>query len=276
MKKTFLIFMILFFMVLMQIHSIKFWNSNAGEWGWLFSISLEIAMLFFWYENTRRFYFFKYLSAALLITGVWYQISLPLFENINSISGIRADIEMTQNAIQQLSRSLERDEIKSDTRLGWDDHLEVTRADLKEARTHLSGLRAKGGRKPQPFRSYAVAVIMSITLFITLTAQLRMITVLQICYVTKSGKPLRKRNENHSNKILEQSQKGYETDIQIATEKIIRQLEQFGSQAELCRERNIRPEYITAILNHDEKKEAGLGIISHKALRKVVDILGKI
>lgn len=277
MKKIFLIIIILFFMALMQIHSIAFWQNQTGGWGWLFSLSLEIAMLVFWYVNKPQLQTLKYLSAALLIAGACYQIASPLFKEIKNVSVIQAEISMTQDAIKQLSTSLERDEKKSDTRLGWDDHLKTTRADIKEYRAYLTSLRAKGGNKPQPWRSYFVAAIMSITLFITLTAQLTLLTSLRLCFVTVVTKNITaKRNEKRNGKMSEQSQIDYEKSVTLTAEKLVLLREEFGSQAKLCSAKRIRPEYVAAILNHDERIKEGGNTITAKSLQKVIGILGDV
>ena len=113
MRMTFSIMMVLCSMVLMQIHSIEFWMDKAGASGWAWSIGLEVAMIWFWYENKRRLQVFKYLAAFLLIAGPWYQITAPTFESLQDVAVMQAEIETAQDAVTQYSRSLKRYEDNS-------------------------------------------------------------------------------------------------------------------------------------------------------------------
>ena len=94
MRTFFASLMVICSMVLMQIHSIDFWMEKAGPSGWAWSIGLEVAMLWFWYENKRRLQVFKYLAAFLLIAGPWYQITAPTFQNLNGVAGMQVDFDM--------------------------------------------------------------------------------------------------------------------------------------------------------------------------------------
>jgi hypothetical protein len=278
MRTFFASLMVICSMVLMQIHSIDFWMEKAGPSGWAWSIGLEVAMLWFWYENKRRLKVFKYLAAFLLIAGPWYQITAPTFENLNSVKVMQAEIETAQDAVTQLSTSLDRYEKRSDKRSGWAGRIDKTQAQLQEARTYLSILRGKGVNHDASWRSSAVAGMQAAALLIILTAQLAAVTSLRCRNVTTATKTVTAkrnvtRNGNGHTVTVEPLPERYEETVATVAAEITSRVAEFGSQAKLCRQTGLRPEYVTAVMNHEEKKKTG-GAITPNGLKKVADALG--
>ena len=260
---------------LMQWHSIEFWTDKVGESGLYLSIGLEAAMLWFWYDCRNGFIeFCKYLAAFLLISGPWYQITAPTFQDLNSMTVMQADIEMAQDAVTQYSRSLKRYEDNSVKFREWGGRIDRATANLKEARAYLSTLRAKGVKKEAPWRSRAVAGMQAAVLFLMLTAQLTAVTYLRfrnVTTVTESVTP--KRNGRRNAVTPEYTSERYEATVKAVVEEITRREKELGSRAEICRQAGLRPEYVTAVMNHEEKKKTG-GAITPNGLKKIVDALG--
>ena len=277
MKTFFAIIMVLCSMILMQIHSIEYWTQKAGSTGWAWSIGLEIAMLWFWYENKPFLKLFKYLSAFLLIVGPWYQITESTFENLNNASFIQAEISAAQNTIDQLSISLSNYEERSGIRSGWSGRIDKTQIRLDKVRMQLSILRAKEVKGSKPWRERTIAGMQLAALFIILTAQLAAVTSLRSrnnSSITKNITKNHNRKHNRKNNIVtEQGQESHDLIIKAAAERINALVQDYGSQARLCKDLNLRPADISNILNHKEKKEAGAATISQKALQKITDIL---
>ena len=265
---------------LMQWHSIEFWTDKVGESGLYLSIGLEAAMLWFWYDSRNRFIgFCKYLSAFLLIAGPCYQITASTFQNLSSMIVMQADIETAQDAVTQYSRSLKRYEDNSIKFREWGGRIDRATANLKEARAHLSTLRAKGVKKEAPWRSCAVAGMQATVLFLMLTAQLTSVTYLRfrnVTTVTKTVTPKRNvtRNGNGHTVTPEQLPERYEEKVATVATEITRRVAEFGSQAKFCKGLSLRPADVSMVLNHNEKKETGSATISGKALQKVVDAMG--
>ena len=260
---------------LMQWHSIEFWTDKVGESGLYLSIGLEAAMLWFWYDCRNGFIeFCKYLAAFLLISGPWYQITASTFQNLQSVTVMQADIEMAQDAVTQYSASLKTYEENSIKFRGWTPLINQAMADLKEGRAHLSTLQAKGVKKEAPWRSRAVAGMQAAVLFLMLTAQLTAVTYLRSRNVTtvKEG-VTQKRNGRRNAVTTEYTSERYEATVKAVVEEIIRREKELGSRAEICRQTGLRPEYVTAVMNHEEKKKTG-GAITPNGLKKIVDALG--
>jgi hypothetical protein len=274
MRTFFASVMVICSMVLMQTHSIDFWMEKAGASGWAWSIGLEVAMLWFWYENKRCLQVFKYLAAFLLIAGPWYQITAPTFQNLNSVTVMQAEISAAQDTVTQLSTSLDRYEKRSDKRSGWAGRIDKTQAKLEEARSNLSILRSKKAKKEAPWRSRAVAGMQAAALLIVLTAQLAAVTSLR----SRNGSPVtktvtEKRNGKGHIVTPEQLPERYEEMVSTVAAEIIRRVSEFGSQAKLCKDLGLRPADVSMVLNHNEKKEAGKGTIGGKALQKISGVL---
>lgn len=266
--------MVICSMVLMQIHSIAFWMDKAGSSGWAFSIGLEVAMLWFWYDcRNRLIEFCKYLAAFLLIAGPAYQITAPTFENLNSVTVIQADIETAQDAVTQYSVSLKRYEDNSVKFREWGGRIDRATVNLKEARAHLTILRAKGIKHDGPWRSRAVAGMETLTLLIVLTAQLAAVTALRSRNGSTVMKTVTVKRNVTRNAATKQNPEDYEETVTAVAAEITRRVEDLGSQAKLCRQTGLRPEYVTAVMNHEEKKKTG-GAITTNGLKKVADALG--
>ena len=178
----------------MQWHSIGFWTDTAGGSGWAWSIGLEAAMLWLWYE--RRLWPVKYMAAVLLIVGPWYQITAPTIERLNSVTAIKAEIKAEQKNFTQLSTSLDRYELNSTGRTGWAGRIDKVNVKLEEANARLSILRGKEAKKSAPWRDYVVAGMQAVALLIVLTAQLAAVTSLRsrnVSSVTKTVTAKRKK-----------------------------------------------------------------------------------
>ena len=91
--------------------------------------------------------------------------------------------------------------------------------------------------------------------------------------VTKTVTP--KRNVTRNAVTVEQLPERYEKTVKAVAEEITRQVEELGSQAKLCRQTGLRPEYVTAVMNHEEKKKTG-GAITPTGLKKVAAALGMV
>lgn len=53
--------------ILMQIHSIEYWTGVTESYGIAWSIALEAAMLWLWYQ--KRLFLVRVLAATILIAG---------------------------------------------------------------------------------------------------------------------------------------------------------------------------------------------------------------
>jgi hypothetical protein len=277
MNKTAAVLMIICSTVLMQWHSIDFWRETTGDWsGAAWSIGLEAAMLWFWFEGRRWSWLIKYIAALLLVAGPWYQITGPTVESLYRFTVTQAKIETAQERVAQLSASLIRYETNSAGRTGWARRIDKTQTRLDEARERRASLQTQVAEYGAEWRGYAVVGMQALALLVILTAQLAAVTSLRNrngVTVTKRNTP--KRNGTvKRNVISERTPEGFDEKVESMADTIRFRLSDFGSQAKMAKQLDIRPANITAVLNHKERKESGGETISPTGLEKIVDALG--
>ena len=268
MNRILSILMVVCSTVLMQWHSIGFWTETAGISGWAWSIGLEAAMFWFWYE--RRLWLFKYLAAIILIAGPWYQITMPIVKNLNNVTVMQSEIKTVTETVTQLSDSLHRYELNSAGRTGWASRIDKTQNKLEAARARLSVLRSAGKKEVIPWRGYLVAGLQALALLIVLTAQLAAVSRLRSGNDSTVIKTVTVKRNKKSGAVTETLlSENYETTIIKVASEISRRLSDFGSQAKLCRSLSLRPADVSMILNYKEKKTAGDPVIGSRALQKL-------
>ena len=268
MNRILSILMVVCSTVLMQWHSIEFWTETAGISGWAWSIGLEAAMLWFWYE--RRLWLFKYLAAIILIAGPWYQITMPIVKNLNNVTVMQSEIKTVTETVTQLSDSLHRYELNSAGRTGWASRIDKTQNKLEAVRARLSLLRSAGKKEVIPWRGYLVAGMQALALLIVLTAQLAAVSRLRSGNDSTVTKTVTVKRNKKNGAVTETLLPGnYETIILKVASEISRRLSEFGSQAKLCRNLSLRPADVSMVLNYNEKKTAGDIVIGSRALQKM-------
>ena len=270
-------FMIICSMSLMQWHGVHFWKGETGDWisGVGISFCLEIAMLSLWYAGRGWFLWFaKWIAAFLLVAGAWYQITSPTFHNIQIGMALHDKIEIVRDEVETLKQSLATYEGNSKKRRKWAGRIDKTRAELKASRAELKGLIDKRAAADPKWTSASVPRMVAAALFIIITAQLFSITSLRprnVTTVTEDVTP--KRNGRRNVVTTEYTSERYEATVKAVVEEITRREKKLGSRAEICRQTGIRPEYVTAVMNHEEKKKSG-SAITPNGLKKIVDALG--
>lgn len=265
--------------VLMQWHSIIFWQTwTANYYGGAFmSFGIEAAMLFMWY--TQRHWFLrvaKYAAALLLIAGPWYQITTPAFESLQTVTVLHDKAVLIGADVATLERSLASDEENSNKRLGWRERIIETRAEIKAKRAAQYSLLDEKAALPPGWRPLMVAVMQALAFLIVLTAQLAAVTVLRNGNVTAT---VTKRNVTKRNSATErydtpEQTEEFDVSVEAVAVEIRRRLPEFGSQAKMLNVFGLRAENIAAVLKHKERKETGGKIISSAGLEKIKKALG--
>lgn len=268
--------MILCSMVLMQWHGAHFWHEQTDDWisGVGISFCLEVALLSLWYAGQQWFLWCaKWVAAFLLIAGAWYQITTPISRNIQTVTALHDKIEIVKDEVETLKESLTTYEGNSKKRLKWAGRIDKTRAELKASRSELKTLIDNRAIINPKWSSSSVPRLVAAALLIILTAQLMSVTSLRSRNVTTVTKSVTAKRNVTRNAVAEQKPEDYEATVTAVAAEITRQVEEFGSQAKLCRQTGLRPEYVTAVMNHEEKKKTG-GAITPNGLKKIVDALG--
>jgi hypothetical protein len=213
-------------------------------------------------------------AAFLLIAGAWYQITTPISRNIQTVTALHDKIEIVKDEVETLKESLTTYEGNSKKRLDWAGRIDKTRAELKASRSELKTLIDNRATTDPKWSSSSIPRLVAAALLIILTAQLMSVTSLRsrnVTTVTKTVTPIRKGRRNVV--TTEYTSERYEATVKAVVEEIIRLEKELGSRAEICRQKGLRPEYVTAVMNHEEKKKAGAAITPN-GLKKIIDALG--
>lgn len=264
--------------VLMQWHSIIFWQVWTGNYygGAFMSLGIESAMLFMWYAQRHWFLrVAKYAAALLLIAGPWYQITVPTFESLQTVTVLHDKDALIGADVARLERSLASDEKNSNKRLGWRERIKETRAEIKAKREEQYSLLDEKAALPPGWRPLMVAVMQALALLIVLTAQLAAVTGLRYGNVTATvtARNVPKRNGTAKRNDAPEQTEDFDAEVEAVAAEIRTRLPEFGSQAKMCKALGLRPANITAVLKHEERKESGGETISPAGLEKVIKAL---
>lgn len=255
----------------MQTHSIPFWQTFIGETGIILSLALEAAMLWMWYH--RRLKYIKYLAAAILIAGPWYQMTIPIFEKIGRIETLQKNIFLTLDEIQENKSSLSTYEENSKKKFGWSTRIDRTKSSISSNREELKDLYSEKQKLGPAWRIYAVASMQIIILFILLKTQISAITNLREKGITEPKRnpksaPKSQKNQSASNNNFEKTIKK----IAIALNDILPEFK--GSQKDLASHyKTFRPADISLVINHKNNVKLGKEKISGPALTRMAKAL---
>lgn len=163
--------------ILMQIHSIQFWQQYDSLFGWAWSLALEVCMLWLWYKN--QLVVARILAAALLIAGPWYTLTAPTISTLEQVLVTQQKIESVEYRLEQKTKSLERYDNNSDKRSGWSNRIDRIQSDIDRLDTKLEVLRDKELGTGVTWRLYMVASMQATILLIVLMTQLRAVSMLR-------------------------------------------------------------------------------------------------
>lgn len=290
--------------VLMQWHSIAFWNQYAGASGVGFSLALEVVALWLWWQRRS---WLALTASILLIGGPLFQLSSPIFDTMSSAQASERMTIIYQAEIAQLSESLQRYDNNSASRLGWASRIDRAQAALDAARNKLRVLAAQ--ERPDAIRLHLVVIMQALALIVIMRAQILAVAMFPlVASEPGSGKggskvwppvpwpgppsvdriqkkhavhPVTAQNQATPRGQKRQSKKAdsasnFDTRVaQIA--KIIKnqlKLARYeGKQRLLALDIGVRPADVSMVLNHVDRKKAGKEILSLPKLDKMEKFL---
>jgi len=272
-NKLIILPMILIFSTLMQIHSIAFWSDVAGVWtGWAWSIALEAAVLWLWYE--RRLLIIRWLAAIILIAGPWYQLTAPTIEILHHHNSLRIQAADLQDSIDQLSMSVKSYDDNSEDRTGWGGRIDRTQFSLSEERSSLRAVNKEIAALPPAWRSLLTAVVPALVLCIIMMTQITVIKGLQSRHIAPLDikKPKEEQSKCLKNSESEKAQLAARVAAKIRSAQI--ESKEHPRQSEIAERLGVRSADITLILNHEKYAKMGKETISLPKLKKMAEALG--
>jgi hypoxanthine-guanine phosphoribosyltransferase len=269
-NKSIAILMIIISTGLMQVHSITFWEGQVDQIGWAWSIALEAAMLWLWYE--KKLLPLRLLAAAILIAGPWYQMTAPAMEKLHSYSSLKIQEVDYQEEVLQLFSSHKRYDDNSKKKYGWAKRIDNTQIKLDTARHNLREVRKKISSLPIPWRLYLVTVMQAAVLFVVMVTQLLAVTKLRIVTVTRkttvTGKTVKPSNVKTNLTVDSQ----FVDRVVVVCRNVMKK--NGLSQSKLAQKTGVRPADISMLFKHKEKLANNEETISDKQFGKLVSSLG--
>jgi len=271
--KTVALAVIILSTVLMQIHSIEYWTTAAGATGWAWSIALEGAMLWLWYQ--KRLFPVRIVAALILIAGPWYVLTSPAIEQLQEKSRIEEKVSALQEEVDQLRASLIRYEENSGQRTGWAGRIDRAQRALDEAREKLETAKDEAAACGVDWRLHMVAGMQAAVLLIVMTTQLLAVGKLRNYEITESvSEKLKAPSKLRQEPKQARTPMDYDSAIKAVKLAISNKLPDFEGKAKALAEHyGFRPADVSMVFNHEERKRSGKETISKKALKNMVDKL---
>jgi hypothetical protein len=168
----------------LQIHGIQFWQQHGGWNGWLWSVVLCVATVWFWLHHNKSIrYTFGIVASALLLAGPLWQVGAPLvdatLQRYEQQRYTTLQLVTLRNVAVQQSATLQTFLRNSEARTGWapmivrvQENLAATRRQITEVATAPPVARAG-------FLSIAVIVIQLTALIVLQVAAVAALLVIR-------------------------------------------------------------------------------------------------
>lgn len=268
---------------LIQWHSIQFWMKATGEIGLLWSIAIEAAGLWLWWQ---RYKLLACTASVILIAGPMLGLALPMVDaitqNTANILQHGKRLAASERAIHQIESSLASYQLTSQTRTGWAARIDETQYDLSIANQRFDQLISD---TPGPLNASKVVVIVSIeavALLVLLLTQI--LTIGKLSNISKPAtfiKPPPETVSGHQPVGSVGSASGDSTESQcietlaqgIATRLEQALLDEGISQAEWARRNGVSAKNVSLLRNYIKRKNLGQELISKREMTRINKIL---
>lgn len=270
-RSAFNLLMLIMSISLIQWHSIQFWVTHTGDIGIAWSLTLEMACMWLWWQNRKRVAF---VTSLLVIAGpIAFQV-LPAIETLDrnnfEVSKHAAMLEASHRNIAQLEQALDSYLRNSEERLGWATRIDETQAEIEQARSdQLRLIQA------------SPAEIRISNAFVTVSIQVLAISILfltQILVIAQFRSLSANRNNVEISEIVEieevATNDDFEAEIESVSKWLFSAIEESGkTQAKWAKEHGISAKSISLLKHHQTRKSEGKEVISAAELNKIISIM---
>ncbi len=275
---------------LIQWHSIQFWMSITGEIGILWSIVIEAAGLWLWWQRQTLL---ACTASFILIAGPLLGLAIPLQKTItqNQTNILQHDnyLASTEKVVNQLQTSLDSYQLTSQIRTGWASRIDNTQHELNVANRRFDQLIKDTPTPQNILKAILIISIEALALLVLLLTQilaigkLRNVSNISNNIETPHEAPLKRAQNNLENKIasvliVSKDTKKTNTDIETLALEISKQLEKILrdegiSQAEWARRNDVSAKNVSLLRNYSKRKKKGLECIPEKEILRMNRII---
>jgi len=152
---------------IIQWHGMMFWTEHAGASGWGWSIVLEAAALWLWWQPKWHIRALGLIGTIIVLCGPMYQISAPAISALKNGQANKVEIAALQQNLtlqkNQLTKFLEN----STKRTGWLPSIQSTQTAIQTTQDKINTLtRSKDGK---PFWEVMALVAIEMMALIVIT-----------------------------------------------------------------------------------------------------------
>jgi hypothetical protein len=170
--------------LLLQIHGICFWIEHGGLHGWLWSVVLCVATVWFWLHHHRAIrYTFGVLASLLLLAGPLWQVGAPLVDAMEQRNAqqrnVTLQLETLRNSATLQVATLQTFLRNSEARTGWAPLIVAAQDDLAATRMRIADVVSTPPAARAAFLSVAVIVIQLAALIVLQVAAVAALLVIR-------------------------------------------------------------------------------------------------
>ncbi len=277
---------------LIQWHSIQFWMHATDDIGWLWSITIEAAGIWLWWQ---RYTLLACLASFILITGPLFGLAFPMIDTASLLKAknqqYSSRLAAIKKDIQQLEGSLISYQLTSQTRIGWAARIDKTQGKLNVANQRFKLLLQD---TPTPLNNSKIVMIITIevaTLLLLILTQvlaigkLRTVSKPKIVIETpletvSNHQPEDSIDSDPSVSINPKCLATLNSDIEILAQDLTKRLDQVLhkekiSQAEWARRNDVSAKNVSLLRNYVKRKNLRQELIPKKELMRIKKLLIK-
>lgn len=278
--------MLLLSISLIQWHSIQFWMEATGVVGPLWSIAIEAAALWLWWQQRILLACF---ASVILTTGPLTYLALPTYEALQieqqNLINLDQRKALIQDSIDQLTSALESYQQTSESRLGWAARIDETQTALQQERQRFENLIIETQNQNRNVLPYLTVSIETLAISILMLTQILAIHALRNVSISKhtietvsTSLPEEPVPNGVSvstlSKHIETTDEEFETTVTDVSKQLAGCLKvETISQAEWARRNGVSKKSVSMLLNHSKRKAEGKECISRNELRHITECL---
>jgi hypothetical protein len=279
-------FMLVLSISLIQWHSIQFWMEATGVVGPLWSIAIEAAALWLWWQERI---FLACCASLILAVGPLTYLAMPIYETAQLEHQNKIKLEqqksLIQNNMEQLTSALESYQKTSESRVGWAARIDDTQAALVMEAQRFEDLIIKTDSQSRNVLPYLTVLIETLAISILMLTQILAIHALRnvsisnhIIETVSTSLPEEPVPNGVSVSTLSNQIETTDEEFETIVTDISKQLAELLkvetiSQAEWARRNSVSKKSVSMLLNHSKRKAEGKECISKNELRHITECL---
>ncbi len=180
---------------IIQWHGMMFWTEHAGVSGWGWSIVLEAASLWLWWQPKWHVKAVGMVGTIIVLCGPMYQISGPVIASLKNNQANQLEIASLQKDLALQKEQMKQFMDNSKKRTGWLPVITSTQQTIQQTRQSINALSRSKDAKPL-WEVIALVVIEMLALIIITIAQITSVHWLSAKQASDKKATLKEKTRN--------------------------------------------------------------------------------